>query len=168
MVAKLKTNPLKWTRRIYHSWSWVEYKFEVIIGKKNKKTITIWNVNNSGLFRILPVNWIKLLTLKFWTKKLFIHSFIYYMFDRSSSPESAGESRNPTSSTASNLFRLLIPLMKCENSDMRDTVVNGVGYCNPAVFKLVLHHHCFKIPYCWPFLLILCIIKTWIISLHFH
>ncbi|XP_041356858.1 protein furry-like isoform X3 [Gigantopelta aegis] len=56
-----------------------------------------------------------------------------------SSPESAGpdkgESRSPTSSTASNLFRLLIPLMKCENSDMRDTVVNGVGYCNPAVFK---------------------------------
>ncbi|XP_048243647.1 protein furry-like isoform X3 [Haliotis rufescens] len=59
----------------------------------------------------------------------------------SSSPESAtgsdkGESRqNSGNSTATNLFRLLVPLMKCENSDMRDTVVNGLGYCNPVVFK---------------------------------
>ncbi|XP_070197468.1 protein furry-like isoform X3 [Littorina saxatilis] len=40
-----------------------------------------------------------------------------------------------SSVTASNLFRLLVPQMKCENSDMRDTVVNGMGCCNPAVFK---------------------------------
>ncbi|KAK7496521.1 hypothetical protein BaRGS_00012173, partial [Batillaria attramentaria] len=54
-----------------------------------------------------------------------------------SSPESAtsDKSESRQSSTASNLFRLLVPLMKCENSDMRDTVVNGMGYCNPAVFK---------------------------------
>ncbi|XP_025086109.1 protein furry homolog isoform X4 [Pomacea canaliculata] len=50
-----------------------------------------------------------------------------------SSPSDKTESRS--SCTATNLFRLLVPLMKCENSDMRDTVVNGLGYCNPAVFK---------------------------------
>ncbi|KAK6173602.1 hypothetical protein SNE40_017022 [Patella caerulea] len=56
-----------------------------------------------------------------------------------SSPESIAsektESRTAVNSTASNLFHLLVPLLKCENSDMKDMVVNGLGYCNPAVFK---------------------------------
>ena len=41
------------------------------------------------------------------------------------------------SNSVSALFHLLVPLMKCESADMRDTIVNGLGYTNPAVFKLV-------------------------------
>ncbi|XP_076468272.1 protein furry-like isoform X4 [Babylonia areolata] len=54
-----------------------------------------------------------------------------------SSPDTAqsDKSESRSSITASNLFRLLVAQMKCENSDMRDTVVNGMGCCNPAVFK---------------------------------
>ncbi|GAB1603756.1 protein furry-like isoform X6 [Argonauta hians] len=38
-------------------------------------------------------------------------------------------------SKAQNLFRLLVPLMKSEHSDMRDIVVSALGHTNPAVFK---------------------------------
>ena len=60
-------------------------------------------------------------------------------FSHRSSPENAQSDKTEARSsiTASNLFRLLVPQMKCENSDMRDTVVNGMGCCNPAVFKSV-------------------------------
>ncbi|ESO93945.1 hypothetical protein LOTGIDRAFT_105090, partial [Lottia gigantea] len=57
----------------------------------------------------------------------------------SSSPESISEKTESritvNNSTATNLFHLLVPLLKCENSDMKDMVVNGLGYCNPGVFK---------------------------------
>ena len=46
------------------------------------------------------------------------------------------------SSSVSALFHLLVPLMKCESADMRDTIVNGLGYTNPAVFKLVYISAC--------------------------
>ncbi|BFZ15206.1 hypothetical protein BsWGS_18245 [Bradybaena similaris] len=53
-----------------------------------------------------------------------------------SSPESVSD-KSPTiqACTAANLFQRLVPLMRCDSSDMRDTIVNGLGYCNPAVFK---------------------------------
>ncbi|KAK3798079.1 hypothetical protein RRG08_034635 [Elysia crispata] len=53
-----------------------------------------------------------------------------------SSPESTSD-KFPTAPTctASSLFQRLVPLMRCDSSDMRDTIVNGLGYCNPAVFK---------------------------------
>ncbi|KAK6976868.1 protein furry, partial [Biomphalaria glabrata] len=53
-----------------------------------------------------------------------------------SSPESTSD-KSPTiqACTASNLFQRLVPLMRCDSSDLRDTIVNGLGYCNPGVFK---------------------------------
>ena len=64
---------------------------------------------------------------------------LFSLFSHRSSPENAQSDKTEARSsiTASNLFRLLVPQMKCENSDMRDTVVNGMGCCNPAVFKSV-------------------------------
>lgn len=60
--------------------------------------------------------------------------------DPGSSPDSAGGDKsdsikNSNSYSASALFQMLVPLMKCENIDMRDTIVNGLGYTNPAVFR---------------------------------
>ncbi|XP_048776245.2 protein furry homolog-like isoform X3 [Ostrea edulis] len=57
--------------------------------------------------------------------------------DPGSSPDSAGGDsiKNSNSCSATALFQMLIPLMKCENIDMRDTIVNGLGYTNPAVFR---------------------------------
>nr|AOV18883.1 furry [Lymnaea stagnalis] len=53
-----------------------------------------------------------------------------------SSPESTSD-KSPTvqACTATGLFQRLVPLMRCDSSDLRDTIVNGLGYCNPAVFK---------------------------------
>ncbi|XP_029647107.1 protein furry isoform X5 [Octopus sinensis] len=48
------------------------------------------------------------------------------------------ESKSPphnTESKVQNLFRLLVPLMKSDHSDMRDIVVSALGHTNPAVFK---------------------------------
>ncbi|GFN79511.1 protein furry homolog isoform x3, partial [Plakobranchus ocellatus] len=53
-----------------------------------------------------------------------------------SSPESTSDKSPAVAAcTASSLFQRLVPLMRCDSSDMRDTIVNGLGYCNPAVFK---------------------------------
>ncbi|XP_012945432.1 protein furry homolog isoform X2 [Aplysia californica] len=64
------------------------------------------------------------------------------LLHRCSSPE-LGAASSPESDkaltvqacTATNLFQRLVPLMRCDSSDMRDTIVNGLGYCNPGVFK---------------------------------
>ncbi|XP_061189012.1 protein furry-like [Saccostrea echinata] len=60
--------------------------------------------------------------------------------DPGSSPDSSGGDKsdsikNSNSCSATALFQMLVPLMKCENIDMRDTIVNGLGYTNPAVFR---------------------------------
>ncbi|XP_063413170.1 protein furry-like isoform X1 [Mytilus trossulus] len=58
--------------------------------------------------------------------------------DPASSPESTSSDKadnRQNGTTASGLFHLIVPLLKCEISDMRDTIVNGLGYTNPAVFK---------------------------------
>ncbi|XP_078324714.1 protein furry-like isoform X4 [Crassostrea virginica] len=60
--------------------------------------------------------------------------------DPGSSPECASGDKsdsikNSNSCSATALFQMLVPLMKCENIDMRDTIVNGLGYTNPVVFR---------------------------------
>ncbi|XP_014783664.1 protein furry, partial [Octopus bimaculoides] len=50
-------------------------------------------------------------------------------------PLSSDKTENKQTAQSSNLFRLLVPLIKCESADMRDSVVNGLGYTNPTVFK---------------------------------
>ena len=55
-------------------------------------------------------------------------------FDCRTATEAEKTEKNGTN-TVSALFHLLVPLMKCESADMRDTIVNGLGYTNPAVFK---------------------------------
>ncbi|GAB1608168.1 protein furry-like isoform X4, partial [Argonauta hians] len=50
-------------------------------------------------------------------------------------PLSSDKTENKQTAQSSSLFRLLVPLIKCESADMRDSVVNGLGYTNPAVFK---------------------------------
>ena len=55
-----------------------------------------------------------------------------------SSPENNSSDRGDNrqnGTTASGLFHLIVPLLKCEISDMRDTIINGLGYTNPVVFK---------------------------------
>ncbi|KAL5012719.1 hypothetical protein ScPMuIL_011270 [Solemya velum] len=57
-----------------------------------------------------------------------------------SSPESLVSDKNDSRQngggcTASNLFHLLVPLIKMEMMDMRDIIVNGLGYTNPSVFR---------------------------------
>lgn len=51
------------------------------------------------------------------------------------SSSSSDKTESKQNAQSGNLFRLLVPLIKCENSDMRDSVVNGLGYSNPAVLK---------------------------------
>ena len=43
------------------------------------------------------------------------------------------------------LFNKLVPLIKCESADMRDTIVNGLGYVNPAVLRYALYIFVFKV-----------------------
>lgn len=38
--------------------------------------------------------------------------------------------------SATNLFRQVLPLLRCEMADMRDLVVLGLGSINPASFEL--------------------------------
>lgn len=69
-----------------------------------------------------------------------IYTLLFNVCYCRSSPDSAGGDKsdsikNSNSYSASALFQMLVPLMKCENIDMRDTIVNGLGYTNPAVFR---------------------------------
>lgn len=41
-------------------------------------------------------------------------------------------------SQVQNLFRMLVPLLKCDNSEMKDYVVNALGHTNPAIIKDLL------------------------------
>lgn len=71
---------------------------------------------------------------------LYIYTLLFIVCYCRSSPDSAGGDKsdsikNSNSYSASALFQMLVPLMKCENIDMRDTIVNGLGYTNPAVFR---------------------------------
>ena len=70
--------------------------------------------------------------------KTFSTTFIYNVIfiDYRTATESDKSEKNGSNSVSA-LFHLLVPLMKCESADMRDTIVNGLGYTNPAVFKLV-------------------------------
>ena len=64
------------------------------------------------------------------------------MFCRNSSPDSATNERpevkSPTSNvTAKDLFKILVPLIKCEPTDMRESIVTGLGHINPEIFRYV-------------------------------
>ncbi|KAL3879804.1 hypothetical protein ACJMK2_032086 [Sinanodonta woodiana] len=62
---------------------------------------------------------------------------------RSSTPDSGAPSEGEKGDTQKNgekvsdLFHLLVPIMKCESADIRNTVVNGLGYTNPPVFTVL-------------------------------
>ena len=56
-----------------------------------------------------------------------------------SSPDSTNserlEMRSPGANmTAKDLFKTLVPLIRCDSSDMRETVVVGLGRINPEAF----------------------------------
>ncbi|XP_021378295.1 protein furry-like isoform X2 [Mizuhopecten yessoensis] len=55
--------------------------------------------------------------------------------EQGSSPESEKSDSRQASTSCTDLFKLIVPLMKCENPDMRDTIVNGLGYTNAAAFR---------------------------------
>ena len=65
---------------------------------------------------------------------VFFHILYCVCFHYRTSTELEKTDKNGAN-TVSALFHLLVPLMKCESADMRDTIVNGLGYTNPAVFK---------------------------------
>ncbi|KAL4229825.1 hypothetical protein ACF0H5_010217 [Mactra antiquata] len=50
-------------------------------------------------------------------------------------PCTLSDEKSDKTSNVSTMFKQLVPLIKCESADMRDTIVNGLGYTNPAVFK---------------------------------
>ncbi|XP_064619246.1 protein furry-like isoform X4 [Lineus longissimus] len=59
----------------------------------------------------------------------------------SSSPENSSREAEKTDSlklnvaNASNLFKLLVPLIRCEAIDMRDIIADGIGRSNPGAFS---------------------------------
>ncbi|CAF5149437.1 unnamed protein product, partial [Rotaria magnacalcarata] len=44
----------------------------------------------------------------------------------------------PASNTAVSLFRIVVNLLRCETSDMREIVIRGLGRTNPEAFKDLL------------------------------
>ena len=57
-----------------------------------------------------------------------------------SSPDSTNserlEMKSPSAHmTAKDLFKTLVPLIRCDVSDMRETVVIGLGRINPEAFR---------------------------------
>jgi hypothetical protein len=57
----------------------------------------------------------------------------------SSSPDSTCSDRTDlraaSTATAKDLFKILVPLIKCDSSDMRETVVTALGCINPEAFR---------------------------------
>ncbi|XP_053400043.1 protein furry-like isoform X2 [Mercenaria mercenaria] len=50
-------------------------------------------------------------------------------------PSTLTEEKADKNSNVCSMFKQLVPLIRCESADMRDTIVNGLGYTNPVVFK---------------------------------
>ena len=58
----------------------------------------------------------------------------------SSSPDGISTERNDARNTCasvspSSLYKLIVPLLRCEVSDMRNTVVDALGMINHAAIK---------------------------------
>ena len=64
---------------------------------------------------------------------MIFHSYRYIFDVDSSSPETP-----IISQTTRELCKILVPLLKCEMTDMRESIVVGLSHISPAGFRLVL------------------------------
>ena len=58
----------------------------------------------------------------------------------SSSPDSMNTDRNDKNSSGltTAVYKLIVPLLRCEVADIRDAAVNALGLINPDALKYVL------------------------------
>jgi hypothetical protein len=63
-----------------------------------------------------------------------MHSITY-----SSSPDSMNTDRNDKNSSglSTAMYKLIVPLLRCEVADIRDAAVNALGLINPDALKYV-------------------------------
>ena len=61
-------------------------------------------------------------------------------FTYSSSPDSMNTDRNDKNSSglSTAMYKLIVPLLRCEVADIRDAAVNALGLINPDALKYVL------------------------------
>lgn len=55
--------------------------------------------------------------------------------------------RTANNVTASSLFKLVVPVLRCDLTDMRDILVLGLGSLNPASFESVYSNFDYSIHY---------------------
>lgn len=70
------------------------------------------------------------------------YSFIELLFifsPYSSSPDSMNTDRNDKNSSglSTAMYKLIVPLLRCEVADIRDAAVNALGLINPDALKYV-------------------------------
>lgn len=53
----------------------------------------------------------------------------------SSSPDSLNAERNDGTASPSALYKLVVPLLRCETQDVRDAAVYALGKTNPDAIK---------------------------------
>ncbi len=63
-----------------------------------------------------------------------------FLLHRNSSPDSVAseraEMRSPGPSvTARDLAKTLVPLIRCDANDMRETIISGLGHINPVALR---------------------------------
>ena len=65
---------------------------------------------------------------------------IMHFFTYSSSPDSMNTDRNDKNSSglSTAMYKLIVPLLRCEVADIRDAAVNALGLINPDALKYVL------------------------------
>ena len=59
---------------------------------------------------------------------------------RNSSPDSVASERTEMKSpspnvTSKDLAKMLVPLIRCDTTDMRETIISGLGHINPEAFR---------------------------------
>ncbi len=69
------------------------------------------------------------------------------LFHRNSSPDSVASERAEMKSpgpsvTARDLAKTLVPLIRCDANDMRETIISGLGHINPVALRweFIIHY----------------------------
>ena len=72
-------------------------------------------------------------------KNLLTYIMIFLSFPLSSSPDSLNADRNDKTASggalSAALYKLIVPLLRCEVADIRDAVVNALGMINHDALK---------------------------------
>jgi len=66
---------------------------------------------------------------------MMLSSSLTSTFTSSSSPDSLNAERNDGAASPSALYKLVVPLLRCETHDVRDAAVHALGRTNPDAIK---------------------------------